>query len=99
MSKYNLYIGSLVAGPFLVLTGFFYWIQHRPGWGDIMGTGLLFSLYWFIAGITGVFRNKTLTPGQRVLWLAGFLVLTFVAGFLWYFRILLPEKKKQLENG
>ncbi len=98
MSKYTLYIGSLVAGPLLVLIGVYYYVQDRPGSGDILGTGLLFSLYWFIAGIIGVFRNKTLTPGRRTMWLAGFLILPLIAGFLWYFLILVPEKKNEKEK-
>jgi putative Mn2+ efflux pump MntP len=94
MTKYDLYFYSLVAGFVLILLGAFYQVQHHPGAGDILGTALLFSLYWFIMGIAGIFRSRTLSPGQRARWLAGFLILTWFAGLLWYFREIKPLRKK-----
>ncbi len=97
MTKYDLYIGSYVAGTLLILLGAYYQIEHLPGSGDIMGTGLLFSLYWFIMGIAGIFRSQTLSPGSRVRWLAGFLVLPWLTAPLWYFRVLRPMNRKEKE--
>jgi hypothetical protein len=98
MSKYDLYIGSFLTGTILILLGSFYHIQHLPGSGDILATGLLISLYWFIIGIAGIFRNETLTPGQRILWLAGFLFFSWLAGFLWYLQVVRPLQKKEKAN-
>ncbi len=98
MSKYDLYSGTFLAGTILILLGSFYQIQHLPGSGDILATGLLISLYWFIMGLAGIFRSKTLSPGQRVLWLAGFLIFSWLAGLLWYLQVIRPQRKKEKAN-
>ena len=98
MSRYDLYFASLVAGTILILLGALYQIQHLPGSGDILGTGLLFSLYWFIMGIAGIFRSETLTPGQRALWLAAFLILPWFAAIAWYLQVIRPLRKKEKAN-
>ena len=94
MSGNKLYAFSLFAGFILILLGAYYKIQDHPGWGDILGTGLLLSLYWYIAGIAGIFRSKTLSPGRRAGWLAAFLLLYWIAGFLWYLQVIRPEIQK-----
>lgn len=98
MTKYDLYFYSLVASMVLIMLGAFYKIQNHPGSGDILATGLLMSLYWLIMGIAGIFRSKTLTPGQRVLWLAGFLLFTWAAALLWYFREIKPYREKSKKD-
>jgi putative Mn2+ efflux pump MntP len=94
MTKYDLYFYSLIGGIVLIMLGAFYKIQHHPGGSDILATGLLISLYWFFMGLAGLFRSNTLSPGQRVLWLAGFLLFTWPAGLLWYFREIKPLREK-----
>ncbi len=101
MSKYDLYSASLITGTILGLLGLFYHFQQHPGAGDILGTALLISLYWFIMGLAGVLRSGHLSPAAKVLWVAAFLIVSWLAGVVWYFREIRPRQReeKQEHNG
>ncbi len=92
MSRYDLYVSSLITGTLLILLGIYYQVRHLPGSGDILGTGLLISLYWFISGLAGILRSSHLSGRKRAGWILFFLFLPWIAGVTYYLREMKPEK-------
>ena len=87
MKKATIYRLSLWIYSCSFLIGFYLvWLENSIG-DFLLGLGFIFALIIIVIGLKDVFSN------ERLMWLMGFIVITPIAGILYF-----PTYKKRIDK-
>jgi hypothetical protein len=89
----QLYKTFLILSALITVIGALFKIQHWPAGSLLISVGLLLCLVYIIIALIQLFESKEKSLLEKLLWLIGFIALTWIAGIVYYF----VEIKKQAE--
>lgn len=93
MKKTTIYRLSLWIYSCSFLIGFYLvWLENSIG-DFLLGLGFIFALIIIVIGLKDVFSNERLKLSERLMWLMGFIVITPIAGILYF-----PTYKKRIDK-
>lgn len=88
----KLYKTSLAISLAVTIVGAMLKIQHWPGGRLLISIGLLISLIYIVIALVEIYKaNKSLT--EKLLWLVGFLMLSWIVGLIYYYSELKPKQR------
>jgi hypothetical protein len=93
MNKIILYRYSLIISTILIFSGAIMKILHLPYSNIILPLGMIFSLVYICIGLYDSFLDKKDSNLIKLMWLVGFIFLSWLAGILY-----LPKLKKNQQN-
>ncbi len=82
--KITIYKTSLIVATLLSLLGSYFKITHYAYGNLILVIGMIISLGFIIPGLADVFGNNRLKSHEKLMWIVGFIFLTWIAGFLYF---------------
>lgn len=92
MNKITIYQYSLLVSTILVTSGATMKILHLPQSEIILPVGMILSLVYICIGLYDLFLDKRGSSIVKLMWLVGFIFLSWVAGILYF-----PKLKKNQE--
>jgi hypothetical protein len=68
-------------------------IMHWPGARLLLSLGLLLSLIYIVIALIEIYKTESKTLVEKVVWLIGFIVFSWIVGLIYYFVELKPKYK------
>jgi hypothetical protein len=93
MNKVTIYRFSLILSIFAGVAGAAMKILHYPHSNFLLPFGLIMSLVYICIGLYDSFLDKKEPNIIKLMWLVGFVVLSWIVGLLY-----LPKLKKNQQN-
>jgi len=89
--SYIIFRACLFLGFSIILIGALFKIMHWPGANIMILLGFLTSLVYMVIGIADAFDDPNNSTTEKVLWLLGFLMSSFIIGIVYYFLKIKPK--------
>lgn len=68
-----------------MLIGAFLKMMHLPGGEPFIITSLVLTAVWIVSGLSEIYSSNQITYNEKVLWTLGFILLSSITGFLYFF--------------
>ena len=81
----KLYKTSLILSIIFIIIGAIFKIQHYPGGGTLLTTGITISAIYMTIGIYTLYKNKGLSNIQKLSWIICFFLFSWLTGVTYYF--------------
>jgi len=91
--KIKLYRTSLMISIAITIIGAMFKIMHWPGASLLLSLGLLLSLIYIVIALIEIYKTESKSLVEKVLWLIGFIVFSWIVGLIYYFVELKPKYK------
>ncbi|MCX6232097.1 MAG: hypothetical protein NTZ33_11190 [Bacteroidetes bacterium] len=95
MKKYTWFKISLFISFAVTICAVLFKIMHWPYADILFTTGTLISLIYIMIALTDIYQTENKTIIEKLLWLLGFIFLSFIAGFIYYFIVIKPKYRLQ----
>jgi len=77
----------------ITIIGAMFKIMHWPGASLLLSLGLLLSLIYIVIALIEIYKTESKSLVEKVLWLIGFIVFSWIVGLIYYFVELKPKYK------
>ncbi len=84
MNKVVIYKWSLIATLVFIFLGAFLKIMHYPHGSILLTIGLVSCIGYIILGLVDVFSDKKLNLPERLMWLIGFIFISWITAIVYY---------------
>lgn len=81
---------SLMLSTSLLIFGALFKVMHWPGANIALGIALICALVFILIGLWRIYKSEN-SAGEKILWLVGFIVFPWIAGFIYYFVEVKPK--------
>jgi len=89
----KLYKTSLMISIAITIIGAMFKIMHWPGASLLLSLGLLLSLIYIVIALIEIYKTESKSLVEKVVWLIGFIVFSWIVGLIYYFVELKPKYK------
>jgi hypothetical protein len=89
----KIYKTSLIFSLVLTIIGAMFKIMHWPVASLLLSFGLLISLIYIVIGLMGIYKTENKSLIEKILWLIGFIVFSWIIGLIYYYVELKPKYK------
>jgi predicted membrane channel-forming protein YqfA (hemolysin III family) len=90
---FKLYKTSLIISIAVTIIGAMFKIMHWPEARLLLSLGLLLSLIYIVIALIEIYKTESKTLVEKVVWLIGFIVFSWIVGLIYYFVELKPKYK------
>jgi len=84
MKKYRWFKISLFIGLAMAILGILFKIKHWPGADILFTIATLISLIFIMIALMSIYQTENIGIFEKLLWLIGFILNPFIAGFIYY---------------
>lgn len=87
-----IYKASLFLNIFFSIIGAMFKIQHWPYGSRLVLFGMVLALPYIIIALKRIFESRDKSIHEKLLWLIGLIILSWITGIIYYYRELKRKK-------